>query len=168
MKEHGSEKTGREPVEVQNSDILLLADVYAIMQEIQQIEQLRKWQQSRMDGISQHLTWTPASGGSGKRMEDAFARLSEIDEEHEERCKEYAEQIREAQAVLDGIQSENMRAFVVMKYVMNVQDAVIRKELNMTRYGFNQARQNIESASSMKEVKWQERYILSRNEEEEK
>ena len=149
----------REPVEVQNKDIPLLSEVLCIMQDIRQLEQRREWQQDRMINITQHLTGMPG-GGSPKGFEEAFAILSEIESEHEKRVKDYARQLRKAQKILNGIESRTMRTFVTMKYVMDVSDTEIRKELNLTRRGFDRARRCVETAPCMAAVKWQERYIL--------
>ena len=36
----------------------------------------------------------------------------------------------------------------------------VRRELNMTEYGFNRARNAIERAKDMQSVVWRERYIM--------
>ena len=151
------------PVEIRNKDIPLLADIFCIMQDIKQLEQRREWQQDRMFNITQHLTGMPG-GGSPRGLDEAFALLSEIDDEHKQRCKEYTRQLRKAQKILNNIESSSMRTFVVMKYVMDVSDSEIRRELNMTKHGFYRARKCVEEASCMAAVKWQERYILVRDE----
>lgn len=148
------------PVVVHNRDIPLLADVLPIMQEVCQIEKWRDWQHDRMLNITQHLTGMPGGGGLPKGLDEAFAILSELDEEHEQRCKDYARKLKAAQKILNGIESQTMRSFVIMKYIMNVRDADIRHELNMTRTGFNRARRCVESAECMATVRWSERYIL--------
>lgn len=150
---------GNEPVKVKNKDIPLLANIFNIMQDIRQIEERREWQAGRLYNITQHLTGMPG-GGTPKGLDEAFALLSEIDDEHKQRCKDYTRQLRKAQKILNGIESHTMRTFVTMKYVMNVPDTEIRKELNMTRRGFDRARNCVEMAPCMAAVKWQERYIL--------
>lgn len=149
------------PVVIRNRDIPLLSDVFYIMQEVCQIEQRRDWQRDRMLNITQHLSGMPGGGGVPKGLDEAFTLLSELDEEHEQRCKEYVEQLRTAQTILNGIGSQSMRTFVIMKYMMNVSDSHIRQELNMTRTGFNRARRCIESAECMATVAWRERYVLA-------
>lgn len=159
----GTENTPAEsggPVKIKNKDIPLLAEVFCIMQDIKQIEQRREWQQDRMFNITQHLTGMPGGGGSPRGLDEAFAILSEIDDEHKQRCKEYARQLRKAQKILNSIESRTMRTFVVMKYVMDAPDTEIRQALNMTKHGFYRARRCVENASCMAAVKWQERYIL--------
>lgn len=156
----GNAEDKQKPIEVRNRDIPLLSEVLYIMQAICQIEQQRSWQHDRMTNITQHLSWMPKGGGLPKGLDDAFALLSEIDEEHEARCREYVCQLREAQKILNGIESRTMRTFVMMKYVMNVSDANIREELNMTRRGFDRARRCVEEAPCMAAVKWHERYIV--------
>lgn len=150
------------PVVIHNKDIPLLADVLPIMQEICQIERRRDWQRDRMLNITQHLTGMPGGGRTPKGLDEAFALLSELDEEHEKRCKEYVRQLRTAQKILNAIESRSMRTFVIMKYVMDVSDSEIRQELNMTRTGFNRARRCVESAERMADVVWRERYILAK------
>ena len=149
----------KEPVKIRNKDIPLLADVLCIMQEIRQLEERREWQQGRLYNITQHLTGMPG-GGNPAGMDGVFAILSEIDEEHKQRCEEYVRQIKKAQKILNSIETRSMRTFVLMKYVMDTPDTEIRKELNMTRRGFDRARKAVETAPCMAAVKWQERYIL--------
>lgn len=157
------QEIGERPViTVRNKDIPLLADVLSIMQEIRQIEQRRDWQHDRMFNITQHLTGMPGGGGMPKGLDEAFALLSELDEEHEQRCKDYVRQLKAAQKILNGIESRSMRAFVTMKYVMDAPDTEIREALNMTRTGFNRARRCVESAECMAAVKWHERYIIAK------
>lgn len=150
-------------IPINNADIPLLADVLCIMQDIFQIEQRREWQQDRMFNITQHLTGMPHGGGSTKGFDDVIAMLLELDEKHEQRCKDYVRQLKRAQKILNNIESRSMRTFVTMKYVMNSPDVEIRKELNMTRRGFERARRCIESAPCMAAVKWRERYIVREN-----
>lgn len=156
----GAVEREQRPIEVRNRDIPLLSEILYIMQDICQIEYRRDWQHDRMYNITQHLTGMPGVGGLPNGLDEAFALLSEIDEEHEARCKEYVRQLRKAQNILNGIESRTMRTFVVMKYIMNVPDVNIRDELNMTRRGFDRARRAVEEAPSMEAVKWQERYIV--------
>jgi hypothetical protein len=156
------EKTehGLGPVQVQNKDIPLLADVLCIMQDVRSIELQREWQKERMYNITQHLSGIPGGGGGQRGLDESFSQLSELETEHEQRCKDYARQLNHAEKILNSIASRSMRTFVMMKYIMNVPDTEIRRELNMSRRGFERARRCIESASCMAAVKWKERYIL--------
>ncbi len=162
--DYGRFNDGKDATVVRNKDIPLLASTLSIMQEIYQIEQRREWQKDRMLNITQHLTGMPGSR-SPRGLDDAFADLSELDYEQEKECRGYARQLRKIQKILNSIESHTMRTFVDMKYVMFVSDAEIRKELNMTRRGFDRARSCIESAPCMAAVKWQERYILIQEDE---
>ena len=153
------------PVEVKNKDIPLLSEILCIMQDIRQIEQLREFQQGRMYNITKHLSGLPRAGGVPKGLDDVFAMISELEEDHEKRFRDYALQLKKAEKILDGIESQSMRTFVMMKYVMNVPDAKIRNELNMTRRGFDRARRCVETATCMSAVKWQERYIIAQQKE---
>lgn len=113
-----------------------------------------------MGFISQHLTGMPGGGGSPRGLEEAFARLSEIDDEHADKCKMYVKRLKKAQKILNNIENINMRTFVLMRYVIGASDMDIRKELNMTRRGFDRARKCIESAPNMSSVKWHDQYII--------
>ena len=145
--------------EIQNRDIPLLSDVLSIMQEITRLEQLQSWERDRMVHITQVLTGMPR-GGQARGLDDAVAVLDEITREHQERCKDYARQLRRAQRIINEIESRSMRTFVLMRYVMQISDAEIRRELNMSRRGFERAKKCVETAPSMAAVKWQERYIV--------
>lgn len=159
----GEKRTETEaPVIVRNQDIPLLSEILYIMQDIAQLEKRRDWQRDRMVNITQHLSAAP-SGGGHKGFDEAFSALSEIDAEHETRCREYARQLKKAQKILNSIESRAMRTFVLMKYVMDVPDIKIRQELNMTWRGFERARKAVESAPCMAAVKWQEKYIVREN-----
>lgn len=161
----GSKQNGKQkPVVVRNRDIPLLADVVYIMQDICAIERHREWQKERMYNITQHLSGMPGQKGMANGLDAAFALLSEIEEEHEEKCKEYVRQLKQAQDILNGIESRSMRSFVTMKYIMDVPDVEIREELNMTKWSFNKAKQSIEQADCMASVVWHERFILRKQE----
>ena len=146
-------------IEVRNRDIPLLADTLSIMQAVCLLEERRVWQRDRLFNITQHLTGMPG-GNYPKGLDEAFSAMSELDDEHKQRCKEYVRKLKKIENILNSIESQSMRDFVELKYVMNVPDTEIRNGLNMTRRGFDRARISIESAPCMADVKWQERYIL--------
>ena len=162
--EQHSPQTGEQrefsPTVIRNRDIPLLAEILYIMQEIRLIEEQRDWQHDRLTHITQHLTGMPGGGGQVHGYEDAFAKLSELDEQHEDQCKAYAAELKTAQGILNGIRSRAMRVFVLMKYVFDVTDTEIREELNMTRRGFEKAKRAVEDAPDMKHVKWQDKYVV--------
>ena len=116
---------------VNNRDIPILADVLPAMQAVRQIERRRQWQRDRMTAITRHLTGMPNGKGGEKGLDGAFALLSELDQEHEARCIEYVRYIRAAQKVLNRIESVSMRVFVVMKYMLDMKDTDIMRELNV-------------------------------------
>ena len=147
---------------VNNRDIPILADVLPAMQAVRQIERRRQWQRDRMTAITTHLTGMPNGKGGEKGLDGALALLSELDQEHEARCVEYVRYIRAAQKVLNRIESVSMRVFVVMKYMLDMKDTEIMREMNMTRAGLRQARLCVEKARNMASVRWRERYILGR------
>lgn len=149
------------PVVVYNRDIPLLADVLSVMQAVRQIERRRDWQRDRMMHITQSVTGMPSGSGGARGLDYAFSALDELDREQQEECRNYVRQLRRAQKILNEIESQKMRTFVVMKYVMGCSDTEIRNELNITRRGFDRARRSVENARDMAAVKWQERYILA-------
>lgn len=151
------------PAVIHNQDIPVLADVLSIMQTVSQIENRRGWQRDRMTHMTQVISGMPG-GGSPKGLDYAIAALDELDREQQEECMSYVRQLKKAQKILNEIESQNMRAFVVMKYVMGCSDTEIKKELNLSRRGFERAKRSVENARSMGAVRWQERYILDRAE----
>ena len=157
----GGAAESKKPVVIRNRDIPILADVLPTMQLVNQTERRLDWQHDRMLSINQHISGMPGGGSLPKGLEDAFAMLEEAGEAHEGQLKQYNHELRAAERVLNAIESRTMRAFVVMKYVMDVPDAEIRRELNMSEWGFNRARKAIEEAETMASVVWRERYILA-------
>ena len=153
------------PAVIYNRDIPILADVLSMMQTVNQIERRRDWQRDRLTHITQNLTGMPGGGGEPKGLDHAFSILDELDREQEEECRGYARQLKKAQKILNGIESQSMRAFVTMKYVMGCTAKEIRQELNMTEWGFRRASLSVENASCMALVKWQEKYILAQPEQ---
>ena len=147
------------PVKINNRDIPVLRDVLAVMQSVNRTEQLREWQRARMVKITASLTGMPG-GGERKGLDDAVSLLDELGRDQIRECREYGQHLRRAQHVLNAIESRSMRAFVMMRYVIGVPDAEIRRELGMTRRGFDRAVRAVHDAPDMASVKWQERYIL--------
>lgn len=143
-----------------NRDLRALADLVPIMQEVRQIERAREWQRDRMFNITQVLSGMPRGGGLPKGIDDAMALLSGMEEELEEKCRAYVHQMRICQRILNGIDSHSMRAFVILKYILDAPDTEIRQELNLTRRGFERARRCVEEAECMAEVKWRESVIV--------
>lgn len=151
----------KKPTVVKNRDILVLADVQRLKQEIHYIEQRRKWQRERMFSIqSQPLSGMPG-GGTPKGLDEAYAALAELEEELVSLLKTYKRRVKRSDQIIEGIESGTMRTFVRMKYVYNVSDTEIRRRLSISRRGFERAKMAVESAPCMAAVKWQERYILA-------
>ena len=151
-----------QPVVIRNRDIPVLADVLPIMQDVRMTEIQKAWQRDRLTNITPHLTGMPGGGGLPKGLEEAFAILSELEEDHAKRCVEYGKALKKAQDILNSIQNRTMRTFVMMKYLFETPDAEIRRELNMTRRGFDRARKCVEDAPDMARVRWQDKYIVAK------
>ena len=152
--------TNDEKTLIRNRDIPKLQRVYYIMQDIVSLENRRDWQKDRMTNITSHLSGMPGGGGAKGGMEDAFARISDIEEKHRLLVKKYTRELRHAEQIINGIENENMRTFVMMMYVDNIPAVEVRERLNMTRRGFERAKTSVEQAVCMRDVVWHERYIL--------
>ena len=155
-----------QPRAIRNKDCVLLSKVFYIMQEICQTERLRQWQQDRMFSITQKVTGMPGGkGGVPVGFDAAFATLSELDAVHGQRIADYARELKRAEKVLNSIPSVSMRSFVMMRYLMDLPNVQIMRDLNMSEKGFRRACQSIEEAEDMAHVVWRERYILTKNTE---
>lgn len=147
-------------VVVHNRDIPLLQEILPVMQLVERTEELRGWQRGRAEKITANLTGMPRGAG-GLGLDGVVAALDELDRNQASECREYACRLRAAQRILNQIESLTMRAFVMMKYVMGLRDGEIRRQLNMSRRGFERARRSVEEAPDMASVKWKERYIVN-------
>ena len=127
------------PAKVANKDIPLLRDILPTMQLVCETEKRLEWERDRIGSVGQRLSGMPGSR-TPHGLEDAIARLDDTERKHEESVRQYLKELREAENVLNGIESRSMRAFVLMKYVAGLPDAAIRRELNMSEYGFERAR----------------------------
>ena len=96
---------------------------------------------------------------AAKGLDEAFAKLAELDEDYATMCNTYADTVRAANEILHSIKSPSMRSFVILKYMRNMPDIKIRKELNMTRRALEQAKECVENATCMAAVEWKERYV---------
>ena len=149
-----------EPITVKNRDILTLANVLYVMQDVKSVEQRRLWQQDRIFNITQKITGMPGGGGVPKGLDDTFAAISELEETYRESCQKYVRVLKAAEEVLNGIASPSMRTFVTMKYMLDMPNQEIMRSLNMSEWAFRKARETIEQAQDMAHVQWRERYIL--------
>ena len=158
---HRNEKAAMpEPIKIINKDIPILARVLTAMRDVTNVEQMRDWQRERMYSITQHLSGMPGGGSLPKGLDDTFAKISELNDEQRQKCKKYMEELRQAEAILNTIPSAAMRTFVTMKYVLNIPNVQIMRELNMTEWRFNRARLCIEQAKDMEHVDCKEPYEL--------
>ena len=161
MNEQRKEPKEPKPRIIKNRDIPILDRVLYVMQAVCSLEKRKEWQQDRMYKITQTVSGMPGGGSQPTGFDAAYAALDELNIEHCEKIRTYRRELKEAEKILNGISSLKMRTFVVMLYVDQLPDIAVRRELNMTEYGFNRARDSIEQAESMEAVKWHERYIFS-------
>ena len=148
-----------EAVTVNNRDILVLQEVIYVMQEIRALERRREWQRARMHNITQHLTGMPSQHGGQGGLDAAFAAIAQLEHEHKAKVKAYARKLKAAERIINEICNPFMRTFVVMMYVENLPQRVVRSELNISEWGFKRARQAVEMAEDMGKVVWRDRYI---------
>lgn len=144
---------------VKNRDLQTLADVLPTMQLVCRAEEMTLWQRERMTNITQHLTGMPGGGGSPKGLDSMLVSFESAAERWQQKLRDYTRALRRAERILNGIDSLEMRAFVVMKYVMDVPDTEIRRELNLSEWAFGRARKAVEEAPDMRSVVWRERYM---------
>lgn len=154
-------ETGYAPRVVRNRDIPLLTRVLGIMQDVASLEKRIEWQNERMYSITAHLTGMPGGKGTASGFDAVFAAVDGLQDEHREKVRTYVRELKRAENIINSIESASMRTFVTMLYVDDLPAEFIRKELNMTRYGFERARAAVEEAESMRQVVWRERFIVA-------
>jgi len=144
---------------VKNADIPMLQEIRMLKMDIVSLEQRRKWERERMERITQSLSASPG-GGTARGMDEAFAAISELEEKHKQLIKQYTRKMKKAERILSGIRSCQMRTMVTMLYLDNVPPSAVQAVLHMSRWAFENARNAIEDAPSMEEVKWFDRYSV--------
>lgn len=143
---------------VRNRDIPILARVLYAMQDARHAEDACAYAQDRMTGITRYLTGMP-HGNSGKAgFENAYAALEGAGERYIARLEASLALLRKAEDILNGIKNEDARTFAVMLYIYGMSAEDIRSELNMSPWGFRQARRSMEQAERMRFVHWSGRW----------
>lgn len=161
MNEQRKEPKEPKPRIIKNHDIPVLDRVLYVMQAVCSLEKRKEWQRDRMYKITQTVSGMPGGGSQPTGFDAAYAALDGLNAEHQEMIHAYTRELKAAERIINSIPSMTMRTFVVMLYVDHLPDITVRRELNMTEYGFNRARDAIENAENMGAVKWHERYIFS-------
>lgn len=145
---------------VRNRDIPLLSRVMYVMQDVCSLEKRQEWQRERMYNITQKITGMPRAKGKPNGFDAALAALDELCDEQKGRIAAYMRELKTAEKIINGIGSRTMRTFVVMMYVDQLPPDKVKKELNMTEWGFRRARDCVELANDMQSVVWREKYII--------
>lgn len=138
-----------------NKDIQKLRRVLYTMQDIRMLEERRDFTWESMRRTTKALSGMPPGGGGPKGMEETFAKLSELDEKHAEKLKQYARELEEAEKIINGISRRSMRTFVSMAYLFGMSKDEVMEELNMKEWEYRRAREKIEKAKSMRDVPWE-------------
>ena len=155
-----SETRTRAPAPVRNRDIPLLSRVLYTMQDVTATEKKRLWMQDRLWNVTQKITGMPGGHGEPKGLDATFAVISEIEEKYARECAQYLMELKEAEAILNAIPSRTMRAFVTMRYVLDMSRREIMRELNLKRWKYEELCARVEQAQDMAHVDWPERYML--------
>lgn len=155
-----SQQSAPKPRIIKNKDILLLSHVLYTMQEVSSLERRRAWQQDRMYSMTQNFSGMPSGKGPAKGFDSVYAAMDSLNEDQREKLLAYTKELERAEKIINGIQSQTMRTFVLLMYVDGLSPDKVREELNMTEWGFRKARDCIEKAPDMESVIWQERYVL--------
>ena len=149
---------------VRNQDIPLLTQIFYILKEAESVERRGEWTYERLFNITRRMTGMPIGGGNAPGMDGTLAEVEELNRIYGDRLQECVKALKDAERILNGIESQTMRTFVQMYYIDDISKAEIMRELNMTEWKFNKARENIENAESMKKVVWKEKFCILENE----
>ncbi len=145
---------------IRNRDIILLSRILYTIQNVSITEQMRSWQQDRLYNMTQRITGMPGGGGVPNGYEENMATIGELEEKYAKQCTKYLRTLKDAEIILNGIKNHQLRTFVIMRYVLGMENTKIMTELNMKRRKFEQACKAIEQAPDMVHVAWQERFVL--------
>ena len=149
---------------VRNKDIPLLTQIFYILKEAESVERRGEWTYERLFNITRRMTGMPIGGGNAPGMDGTLAEVEELNRIYGDRLQECVKALKDAERILNGIESQTMRTFVQMYYIDDISKAEIMRELNMTEWKFNKARENIENAENMKKVVWKEKFCILENE----
>lgn len=149
---------------VRNQDIPLLTQIFYILKEAESVERRGEWTYERLFNITRRMTGMPIGGGNAPGMDGTLAEVEELNRIYGDRLQECVKELKDAERILNGIESQTMRTFVQMYYIDDISKAEIMRELNMTEWKFNKARENIENAENMKKVVWKEKFCILENE----
>ena len=145
---------------VRNQDIPLLTQIFYILKEAESVERRGEWTYERLFNITRRMTGMPIGGGNAPGMDGTLAEVEELNRIYGDRLQECVKALKDAERILNGIESQTMRTFVQMYYIDDISKAEIMRELNMTEWKFNKARENIENAENMKKVVWKEKFCI--------
>ena len=148
---------------IMNRDIPLLSRIFYTMQDIVSLERRSEWQYDRMFSITKRLRGMPGGGGLPSGLDATYAEVDEMNHEYGEAIRQYMNELKTAERILNGIESRTMRTFVQMYYVDHIGKTEIMRDLDMTEYGFKRARACIEQAPDMAHVQWRERFVLCKD-----
>ena len=149
---------------VRNQDIPLLTQIFYILKEAESVERRGEWTYERLFNITRRMTGMPIGGGNAPGMDGTLAEVEELNRIYGDRLQECVKALKDAERILNGIESQTMRTSVQMYYIDDISKAEIMRELNMTEWKFNKARENIENAENMKKVVWKEKFCILENE----
>lgn len=139
-----------------NKDLVLIRKIRPLQAEIEALEDREKWERARMAKLTQQISPMPRGGGGGRGMDDALEALEEIQERHRLLIAAYRRQVIRAERVLAGMESEELRALVRLKYMEGLPDSTVRLRLGISRFHFEAAVREMEEAERLEFMKWRE------------
>jgi hypothetical protein len=137
---------------VKNADLDAVSRVIYLMQDIRMLEERRDWTRERLHRLTKGLSGMPRGGGGPQGMDDTFAKLSELDDKHREKLRRCTLELTLAEGRINAIPDPRMRTFVTMVYLMHTGKDQVMRELNLTEWGYRQAKEAVENAASMEKV----------------
>lgn len=144
---------------VLNQDVVLIWGLRETKEEIARIESEREWLRDRMYSTGKSLGTAPGGGGFRSGFDEIMARLSETDEKYKAALDGYLATVNRAEKVIRKIESTSMRRFVRMVYKDHADRRDVLVKLKMSEWGYRKARESIESARNMSEVRWKEKFV---------
>ena len=142
---------------VRNRDIIALDRAQSLLEETRALEEKRDRLKELRFRATGNMSGMPR-GGQAKNLEEIIAEIDELDEKYRLKLRMYLREQKRVDAIMEGIASVTMRAFVRLMYAEKRPKTYVISELKMTEWAFRQARESVENARDMAHVAWRESY----------
>ena len=107
-----------------------LARVRRAEVELKLIAEKRRHYRELATSIGVKLTGMPHGGGNTSKVETSAVGLADLTRELEKKEREYAETIKNAEALIDKLPQEKFRMVLVLKYICGHSWKLIRDEMD--------------------------------------